>query len=159
MAAYCGIKSEVMEQKPRTSGKIVALAVWWMVAVLLVLDIVALVDRNIIAVLAPPIQRDLALTDVQMGFALGPAFSVAYVLFGMPFGWAVDRFQRRWVVAVGSTIWSGAMIATSFAMSLTGLAGARAVVCEELRRAGVGRQPGIGRAHPTARASAAHGLG
>ena len=105
-----------------------AFSVWWMVAVLLLLDIVALVDRNIIAVLAPPIQHDLGLSDVQMSIALGPAFSVAYVLFGMPFGWAVDRFSRRWVVAVGSTIWSGAMIATGMAMNLAGLAGARAFV-------------------------------
>lgn len=99
-----------------------------MVAILLLLNIIALVDRNIINLLVVPMQRDLGLSDVQMGIVLGPAFSVAYALFGLPFGWAVDRFPRRWVIALGSTIWSAAMAAASLATGLSGLIMSRAFV-------------------------------
>lgn len=104
------------------------LSAWWMVAVLLLLNVVALVDRNIINMLVVPIQRDLQLSDMQMGIVLGPAFAVAYVVFGLPFGWATDRYPRRWVIAVGSTIWSAAMAAGGFASGLTGLIMSRALV-------------------------------
>jgi MFS family permease len=99
-----------------------------MVTVLLLLNVVALVDRNIINMLVVPIQRDLHLSDMQMGIVLGPAFAVAYVVFGLPFGWATDRYPRRWVIALGSTIWSVAMAAGGFASGLAGLIMSRALV-------------------------------
>jgi MFS family permease len=99
-----------------------------MVTVLLLLNVVALVDRNIINMLVVPIQRDLRLSDMQMGIVLGPAFAFAYVIFGLPFGWATDRYPRRWVIALGSTIWSVAMAAGGFASGLAGLITSRALV-------------------------------
>jgi MFS family permease len=99
-----------------------------MVTVLLLLNVVALVDRNIINMLVVPIQRDLHLSDMQMGIVLGPAFAVAYVVFGLPFGWATDRYPRRWVIALGSTIWSVAMAAGGLASGLAGLIMSRALV-------------------------------
>lgn len=115
-------------QGPLATTRGGSFAAWWMITVLLILNIVALVDRNIINLLVVPIQQDLQLNDVEMGIVLGPAFSVAYVVFGLPFGWAVDRMPRRWVIAVGSTIWSAAMIGCGLATNLFGLIVGRSMV-------------------------------
>lgn len=101
---------------------------WWMVIVLLILNIVSLVDRSILNLLVTPIQRELSLSDVQIGLLLGPAFAISYLVCGLPFGWATDRFPRRWVIFTGSTIWSAAMIGGGLARGFGGLVASRAFV-------------------------------
>ena len=66
----------------------------------------AFVDRNIVALLVVPIEHDLGLTDVEMGLLQGTAFAVFYSVFGLPIAWAVDRYNRRNIVAVGVAAWS-----------------------------------------------------
>lgn len=77
-----------------------------MLAVLLVLHILSFVDRIIISMLIDPIKATLGLSDVQMGLIIGPAFGVAYCIFGYVFGLAADRLSRRLVIFTGVTIWS-----------------------------------------------------
>jgi MFS family permease len=101
---------------------------WWMVFVLLALNIMSLVDRNIINMLVVPIQRDLHITDVQMGLVLGPVFAIAYLVCGLPFGWAADRYPRRVVIFAGSMIWSAALTVGGFAKGFPGLVMSRAFV-------------------------------
>lgn len=100
----------------------IGFASWWMLAILLALYVLALIDRGAIALLVVPIQKDLALSDVQMGVILGPAFAISYSLFGLPMGWASDRFSRRLILFVAITIWSlaaaGSGLATSFMILL-----------------------------------------
>lgn len=98
------------------------LASWWMLAVLLSLYILSLIDRGAIGLLVVPIQQDLGLSDVQMAMVLGPAFAISYSLFGLPMGWASDRFSRRLILFLAIVIWSvaaaGSGLATSFAWLL-----------------------------------------
>jgi predicted MFS family arabinose efflux permease len=63
-------------------------------------------DRAVFAVLAQSIKVDLKLTDFQLGLAQGLAFAGLYSLFGIPFGWLAERFNRIRLVALATIIWS-----------------------------------------------------
>ena len=73
------------------------------------------IDRMAITMLVPHIKADLHLSDTQIALALGPAFAFSYALAAIPFGWASDRFPRRWVIFVGSAIWALSSAATALA--------------------------------------------
>lgn len=103
-------------------------AAWWMLFVLFLLFSLSYVDRFIITMLVVPIKADLGLSDVQIGILLGPAFAVFFAIFGIPLGWAADRYPRRWVIYIGATIWSLAAMASGLARSFVGLFMARVVI-------------------------------
>lgn len=101
---------------------------WWMVSVLFVLYVFSWLDRLILSMLVEPIKADLALSDFQMSLLLGPAFAIFYALFGLPLGWAVDRYPRRWIVFFGVTVWALATAACGFVTTFEGLLVARIIV-------------------------------
>lgn len=76
-------------------------------AMLLLVYIFNFVDRQILAILAAPIQRELALDDAQMGLLGGLAFALLYSTFGVPLAWLADRTSRSWVITGSLVIWSG----------------------------------------------------
>jgi MFS family permease len=88
---------------------------WWVNAILFVLVVLSVLDRNILTLLVEPIKADLNITDVQFSLLYGLAFSLSYAIAAIPAGWLIDRFQRRIVIFVGVTIWSIATASTSFA--------------------------------------------
>jgi MFS family permease len=73
------------------------------------------VDRGNLAVAAPILTRELALTNSQLGVLLS-AFFWTYAPAQILGGWLSDRFDTRVVLAGGLTLWS-------IATALTGLAG------------------------------------
>ncbi|MEM8986776.1 MAG: MFS transporter [Pseudomonadota bacterium] len=101
---------------------------WSLVALIMTGMVFSLVDRQIIALLVEPIKADLGLTDTQFSILLGPAFVVFYITFGLPFGWLADRLARRYVIAIGVTVWSFATVMCGAAWSFVTLAAARAGV-------------------------------
>jgi predicted MFS family arabinose efflux permease len=64
------------------------------------------VDRQLIALLAPAIQRDLQLSDTQLGFVSGTAFAVLYVVIGIPLAQLSDRVNRVRMLSVALVAWS-----------------------------------------------------
>jgi MFS family permease len=96
-----------------------------MVVVLFVLYVFSWLDRLVLSMLVGPIKDDLGTSDFQMSLVLGPAFAITYALFGLPFGWAADRYPRRWVIYVGTTIWSIATCMSGFARTFPSLLMAR----------------------------------
>jgi MFS family permease len=101
---------------------------WWMLAILMILYIFSILHRVIITLLVDPIQSSLHLTDFQMSILLGPAFAVFYGLFGIPLGWAADRYPRRWVIYLGVTAFSAAAMLTGAAVSFTQMVFSRIAV-------------------------------
>mgnify|MGYP000041583259 CR=1 FL=1 len=83
-------------------------------------------DRQIIAALAPLLQREWELSDFQLGL-LHTAFGVVYALAPFPIAYLADRWLRSRVVALAVGIWSAAMAwsgsALSYGMLLLGRAG------------------------------------
>ncbi|MGF6222536.1 MFS transporter [Pseudomonas sp. YL-218 TE3947] len=84
---------------------------WYMTGVLFLLYWLSLLDRLVISLLVDPIRRDLGITDFELSLLQGFAFGVFYAVCGLPLGWLVDRFSRRWVIFGGVTIWT---LATTF---------------------------------------------
>ncbi len=76
-------------------------------AMLLIVYIFNFVDRQILAILAGPIQADLALNDTQMGLLGGVAFALLYSTLAVPFALLADRTNRSWVIAISLGLWSG----------------------------------------------------
>lgn len=101
---------------------------WLAVAILFLLQIVSVLDRNVVTLLVAPIQRHFAISDVQVSLLLGAAFALPYGVLSLPLGWAVDRYPRRLIIAGGLSIWSAATAATGLVRSFPALYLARSSV-------------------------------
>jgi len=79
---------------------------WYFVILLAILYVVSYVDRLILTLLVEPIKADIALTDVQMGLLIGPAFAILFAAIGIPIAWIVDRGNRKRLLVIGVALWS-----------------------------------------------------
>ncbi|MGB5723089.1 MAG: MFS transporter [Parasphingorhabdus sp.] len=82
---------------------------------LLLVYIFNFVDRQILAILAGPIQADLGLSDTQMGLLGGVAFALLYSTLAVPLAWVADKTNRSWVITISLTVWSGFTALTGLA--------------------------------------------
>jgi len=76
-------------------------------AMLLLVYIFNFVDRQILAILAAPIQAELDLSDGQMGLLGGLAFALLYSTLAVPLAVLADRTSRSWVITISLVVWSG----------------------------------------------------
>jgi MFS family permease len=90
---------------------------WWLLGVLFFTAIVSYSDRLILSMLVDPLRADLGLSDPQVGLLQGPAFTVVYVFTALPLGYLADRYNRRWLLFAGSTLWCTATLLCGFAPS------------------------------------------
>lgn len=63
-------------------------------------------DRQIIGILAVPIQQELGLTDRQLGLMGGIAFALFYSTLGVPIALLADRVNRTWIMTIALAAWS-----------------------------------------------------
>ena len=98
---------------------------WYCLGVICFAYLFGFMDRIIVGLLTPAIQADLGLSDSAMGFIQGLAFAIFYTLFGLPIGLAADRMNRKWLLTIGTTVWSLFTAAAGFARGFWGLFGAR----------------------------------
>jgi predicted MFS family arabinose efflux permease len=82
---------------------------------LLIVYIFNFVDRQILAILAGPIQADLGLSDTQMGLLGGVAFALLYSTLAVPLAWIADKTNRSWVITISLAVWSGFTALTGLA--------------------------------------------
>jgi len=85
---------------------------------------IAYIDRVAISLSSSAIQRDLALSDAQLGFAFS-AFTLAYAIFEVPSGWLADRFGARRMMTRIVLWWSAWTIATAAAAGFRSLVAIR----------------------------------
>ncbi len=78
-----------------------------MLAMLLLVYILNFVDRQIISILAVPIQKELAISDGKMGLLGGLAFALFYTTLAVPIARLADRWSRTWIITVSLGLWSG----------------------------------------------------
>jgi MFS family permease len=88
---------------------------WYVVGVLMLLNVSSFIDRQVMALLVTPIQADLDLTDTEISMLLGPAFGVTFAVAVFFMGRLADRFSRRALVAWGVAVWSVMCMATGVA--------------------------------------------
>jgi predicted MFS family arabinose efflux permease len=64
-------------------------------------------DRQILGILAKPIQASLHLSDGQFGAIGGTAFAILYSVLGVPLALLADRVGKTRVIAGSLVVWSG----------------------------------------------------
>lgn len=99
-----------------------------LIAVLLLYCIFAVIDRNLIAMLIDPIRHSLNISDTQIGLLMGVAYATAYGLGGLPMGYLVDRYPRKWILFLAVIFWGLAEAACGLASGFVWLFLARASV-------------------------------
>jgi predicted MFS family arabinose efflux permease len=85
-------------------------------------------DRNMIGVLVPAIKTDLALSDTEIGFITGLAFSLLYAAMGIPIARLADTSSRKGVISVALVTWSAMTCVCGVAQNFIQLALARVMV-------------------------------
>lgn len=101
---------------------------WYIVIVLTAVQTLSIADRYLVGVFAEAIKLEMALSDAQLGFLMGPAFLGFYCLFAIPMGLFADSVSRRNLIAVAVFVWSLATAAIAIADSFSTLLIARAFV-------------------------------
>ena len=70
-------------------------------------------DRTVVSVMLPLLQKDLHLSDLQMG-SIGVSFLWTYALFMPLAGWVGDRFSRSRTITWSFLAWTLVTLATAF---------------------------------------------
>jgi len=89
-------------------------------AMLCVMYFITYVDRVNIGTAASEIQKELGLSNTQLGLVFS-AFAYPYLLFQVIGGWVGDRFGPRRTLFWCGMIWAAATITTGFVQGLTTL--------------------------------------
>ena len=101
---------------------------WVMLGTLTFVYVLNFLDRQLLGILAKPIQDDLHITDGQLGLIGGLYFAFFYCFIAIPIGWLADRSNRITIVALACAIWSGATTACGLAATYPQLVAARMTV-------------------------------
>ncbi|QAY78861.1 MFS transporter [Sphingosinicella sp. BN140058] len=101
---------------------------WIVLVTLTFVYVLNFLDRQLIGILAKPIQDELQVSDGQLGLIGGLYFAFFYCFIAIPVGWLADRTNRVGVLSLACAIWSGATIACGLAASYPQLVAARMVV-------------------------------
>ncbi|NTV48672.1 MAG: MFS transporter [Geobacteraceae bacterium] len=94
---------------------------------LLAVNLLNYIDRQVLFAVFPLIKIDLNLSDTALGF-LGSAFMFSYMLFAPLFGWLGDHWSRTKLACGGLVVWSLATALAGFAPGYRTLLAARATV-------------------------------
>lgn len=94
---------------------------WRIVLILTFLNILSYMDRQLIALLALPIQESLGINDFELGLVQGLAYSLLFTIATVPVGWAVDQMSRRRIICAGVILWSVATAACGVARNFVQL--------------------------------------
>ncbi len=106
----------------RTSTPLGGPAAWYALILIALTQAISMVDRQILAILAPRIKADLAIGDAEMGLLYGTVFALFYALFSLPLGRLADGWVRKKLLAWSILGWSVMTALGGFANSFPILA-------------------------------------
>ncbi|WP_428408992.1 MFS transporter [Hyphococcus sp.] len=102
---------------------------WYALFLVTLTTAMSMVDRQILAILAPRIKADLNIGDAEMGVLYGAVFGLFYSVFSLPLGRLADGWVRTKLLSISIFGWS----------VMTGLAGfANSFATLAISRLGVG---------------------
>jgi len=101
---------------------------WGVLLALCFVYVLNFLDRQLLSILAKPIQDSLHVTDGQLGLIGGLYFAIFYCFIAVPVGWFADKTNRVTVLSLACAIWSAATMACGFATSYPQLVVARMTV-------------------------------
>lgn len=103
-------------------------AAYYGLAVIILATMLNFFDAQVFSMMAQRIKVDFGLTDEQVGFLIGPANVIFYVLVGIPMARLVDVYPRKIVLACGVAVIGGITALGGLAQSFTQLFGSRMLV-------------------------------
>jgi len=109
---------------------------WVALTILCFVYVLNFLDRQLLSILAKPIQDSLHVSDGQLGLIGGLYFALFYCLIGVPVGWLADRANRVWVLSAACALWSAATVACGLSATYPQLVAARMTV-------GIGEAGGV----------------
>jgi predicted MFS family arabinose efflux permease len=109
---------------------------WIVLAMLCFVYVLNFLDRQLLSILAKPIQDSLHVSDGQLGLIGGLYFAFFYCFISIPVGWIADKTNRAWILSIACALWSAATMACGFATNYPQLVAARMAV-------GVGEAGGV----------------
>src|SRR5688572_9848689 len=78
----------------------------YVLVLLTLVFVMNLADRQVMAIIAEPVKREMNLTDVQLGLLTGPANAVLYAILTLPMAYVADRVNRVRFLAMCCGLWS-----------------------------------------------------
>lgn len=79
---------------------------YYVLALLTLVFVMNIADRQVIAIVAEPIKHELNLQDWQLGMLTGPATALLYAVLALPMAYIADRVNRARFLALACGIWS-----------------------------------------------------
>ena len=95
---------------------------WHAIVLMSSAQMMSLLDRQILSILANDIRTDLGIGDAEMGLLYGTVFALFYALFSLPLGRLVDGWVRTKLLAICLAAWSFFAGLAAFAQGFTLLA-------------------------------------
>lgn len=92
---------------------------------LLLIHILAHIDRHLLSGFAPQITQDLTLNNKQFGFLTGAVWVLSFGFMAIFMGSLADRFSRTRVMAFGVLVWSVCTALSGYAMGFEQMVVAR----------------------------------
>ena len=109
---------------------------WVVLGILCFVYVLNFLDRQLLSILAKPIQDTLHISDSQLGLIGGLYFAIFYCFISIPVGWLADKTNRVNVLSIACALWSAATMACGIAATYPQLVVARMAV-------GVGEAGGV----------------
>src|SRR5690606_8729967 len=122
--------------RPATQAAGPGARAWFVLAILCFVYVLNFLDRQLLSILAKPIQDELGVTDGQLGLIGGLYFAMFYCVLAIPVGWLADRTNRVKVLSLACGLWSLATVACGMSSTYPQLVLARMTV-------GVGEAGGV----------------
>jgi len=123
---------------PPVSGAVFAPAAraWVVLGILCFVYVLNFLDRQLLSILAKPVQDSLQISDGQLGRIGGLYFACFYCFLSIPVGWLADKFSRVGVLSIACALWSAATMACGLSATYPQLVAARMSV-------GIGEAGGV----------------
>ncbi len=93
-------------------------------AVLFLVNVLNIYDRQALGAVLEPLRHEFHLTDTQLG-AIPTIFILVYAIAGLPFGRMADRVSRKSLLASGVAVWAGLTAMGGLAVNYGMLLGTR----------------------------------
>jgi MFS family permease len=90
---------------------------WYVLLMMCLVYTLSIADRYATQQVLDPIRIEMHLNDFQISLATGLALAAFYVGFGFPLSWLIDRYSRRWIVALSMIAWSAMTTLTGIALT------------------------------------------
>jgi MFS family permease len=101
---------------------------WFALCAIIFATFVTFFDQTVFAMLAEKMKISFGISDSTLGFLLGPASVIAYVIVGIPLARLVDIYARKYVLAAGIAVLGTIMALGGLAQNFGQLIGTRLFV-------------------------------